>query len=207
MQNHFEAFAPAKEGKGRREPECARRRKTVVRCLPLAADIPAAGNTWGDVTRDMRIFRDRGGLTLVEMITVLFIVSILVAFVTGLARHAMRAAEVRRARADLHLLADALERYYLRFGAYPEVFASGGGGGVGWRDATDLLRHVRTDPAHVPPEFCFSNCLPRGFTAIDPWQRPYRYRRHMRREEEEEDTFDLGSQGPDANDIRDDIVM
>ncbi|NLF21856.1 MAG: prepilin-type N-terminal cleavage/methylation domain-containing protein, partial [Lentisphaerae bacterium] len=50
----------------------------------------------------------RRGLTLVEMLTVLFVVSILVAFVTGTARYASRAAETRRAQADLHLLADAL---------------------------------------------------------------------------------------------------
>jgi len=49
------------------------------------------------VSRTSHYLRKRRGLTLVEMLTVLFIVSILVAFVTGLARHAARAAETRHA--------------------------------------------------------------------------------------------------------------
>jgi len=139
----------------------------------------------------------RRGLTLVEMLTVLFVVSILVAFVTGTARYASRAAETRRAEADLHLLADALERYYLRFGEYPEV-------GVD-KDADALLTSKRLLPGHDGTNpgtdyYYFSNSLPRTFAAVDPWGQAYRYVRHIGNNVDDSDsseTFTLYSLGPD----------
>jgi prepilin-type N-terminal cleavage/methylation domain-containing protein len=138
------------------------------------------------------------GLTLIEMLTVLFVVSILVAFVTGTARYASRAAETRRAEADLHLLADALERYYLRFGKYPpdepEDYL-----------ATDLLGHTEPLPGNPGDFYAFSNSLPRTFTALDPWGESYRYVRHVSVNDVNDvnhvndsiETFTLYSLGPD----------
>ena len=131
------------------------------------------------------------GLTLIEMLTVLFVVSILVAFVTGTARYASRAAETRRAEADLHLLADALERYYLRFGDYPATSGN---------DAQELLFHRQQLPApdkdQRPVFYYFSNSLPRTFTATDPWGNAYQYIRHVGGNDDIE-TFTLYSLGPD----------
>lgn len=133
------------------------------------------------------------GLTLIEMLTVLFVVSILVAFVTGTARYASRAAETRRAEADLHLLADALERYYLRFGDYPATSGN---------DAQELLSHRQQLPAPDKDQrpvfyyFYFSNSLPRTFTATDPWGNAYQYIRHVGGNDDIE-TFTLYSLGPD----------
>ena len=133
----------------------------------------------------------RRGLTLVEMLTVLFVVSILVAFVTGTARYASRAAETRRAQADLHLLADALERYYLRFGDYPATSGN---------DAQELLSHRQQLPApdedQRPVFYYFGNSLPRTFTATDPWGNAYQYIRHVGGNDDIE-TFTLYSLGPD----------
>jgi type II secretion system protein G len=152
---------------------------------------------------------NKRGLTLVEMLTVLFVVSILVAFVTGTARYASRAAETRRAMADLHLLADALERYYLRFGDYPP-------------DAPDdenlparMLAHTQPLPGNPDEAYVFSNSLPRTFTGIDPWGESYRYVRHISvndvNDSESIETFTLYSLGPDRqepadNDAPDDNI-
>jgi type II secretion system protein G len=137
------------------------------------------------------------GLTLVEMLTVLFIVSILVSFVTGIARHASRAAETRRAQADLHLLADALERYYLIFGSYPPHDAAS-------MDAMSLLAEVRTLPGGE--DYAFRNSLPRTFTALDPWGNSYRYLRQGD-ETDETETFALYSLGPDKVEKSDDDII
>ena len=129
------------------------------------------------------------GLTLIEMLTVLFVVSILVAFVTGTARYASRAAETRRAEADLHLLADALERYYLRFGDYPPS------------DPDNALATILLDCTRPLPGtnvYVFSNSLPRTFTGFDPWGESYRYVRHSGGNDSEGiETFTLYSLGPD----------
>ncbi len=157
-------------------------------------------------------FRKRSGLTLVEMLTVLFIVSILVAFVTGLARHAARAAETHRARADLHLLADALERYYLRFGAYPLPPGD-------WHDATNLLQVAEALPGEGDfpgddNQYYFSRLLPGDFTCIDPWGSSYFYYRQepadgsVSESPEAAETFRLLSLGPDREEATsDDIVL
>jgi general secretion pathway protein G len=134
------------------------------------------------------------GLTLVEMLTVLFIVSILVSFVTGIARHASRAAETRRAQADLHLLADALERFYLVFGSFPPNRTT--------PEATELLKlEVRTLPGGG--DYAFSNSLPQTFTALDPWGNSYRYLRQG----DETETFALYSLGPDKKEKSDDDII
>lgn len=151
----------------------------------------------------------RRGLTLVEMLTVLFIVSLLVIFVTGLARYGTRAAEVSRARADLQLLAAALERYYLRFGDYPDVDGS--------FDLDLLLAHRRQVPTGSDSAnyYYFSNSLPRGFTALDPWGTSYRYELTKDADIDVPQTYRLYSLGPDrredgaANGVRpaDDIYL
>ncbi len=147
------------------------------------------------------------GLTLIEMLTVLFVVSILVAFVVGTARYSSRAAEVRRAEADLHLMADALERYYLRFGDYPLE--------PGEHPATNLLPHTQSIPGtpgehEDDAEYVFGNSLPRDFTALDPWGESYRYVRHASSHDDISkgiDTFTLYSLGPDRNSPDDNIRL
>ena len=161
-----------------------------------------AGPLWHDFCLELivaalaKTAHGKRGLTLVEMLTVLFVVSILVAFVTGTARYASRAAETRRAEADLHLLADALERYYLRFGDYPEA---------GGNDAPALLSHRQLLPGHTDTDpnadyYYFSNSLPGTFTGLDPWGAAYRYIRHMGNginDADNSETFTLYSLGPD----------
>jgi prepilin-type N-terminal cleavage/methylation domain-containing protein len=160
----------------------------------------------GAVPPTSQHFRKRSGLTLVEMLTVLFIVSILVAFVTGLARHAARAAETRRARADLHLLADALERYYLRFGDYPLENGE-------WHEATNLLVEVVETLPGNGDLYEFRRSLPDSFSGIDPWGSSYFYYRQqpehgaVSESPEAAETFRLLSRGPDREEATDDDIV
>ena len=155
--------------------------------------------------RDRRVVR-RQGLTLVETLTVLLIISILVAFVTGLARHANRAAETSRARADLVLLADSLERYYLRFGNYPDA--------PNVTNGVELLNVTTADPGSLS-DYRLGSSLPNAFSAVDPWGTPYRYeRRFTPLTGDAEDgaaqpeTFRLYSLGPDRQEAtHDDLSL
>ena len=142
----------------------------------------------------------RRGLTLVEMLTVLFVVSILVAFITGISRHATHAAETRRAQADLHLLADALDRYFLRFGDYPLDPSTTA------YQATELLDHTQRLPGQANNNYAFRHLLPRTFTAIDPWGSSYIYLLQST-ETDAPPIFTLYSLGPDKEKPDDDIML
>ena len=144
--------------------------------------------------------RVKTGFTLVEMLAVLFIVSILLGIVLGSARYATQVSRISRAESDLQTLADALERFHLVFGEYPPVDS-----------ATNLVAYKRDSLSYAHGsgderlEFKFANLLPRGFTAIDPWERPYVYRvyspgpAHEADYDSNDDTlYVLASLGPDG---------
>jgi general secretion pathway protein G len=154
--------------------------------------------------------RENSGFTLVEMLTVLFIVSILLGIVLGSARYATQMSRISRAESDLHTLADALDRFHLVFGEYPPVDS-----------ATNLVTYKRDSLSYVHErgderlEFRFANLLPRGFTAIDPWAHPYVYRvyspdrgRNTDYESKDDTLFVLASLGPDGEgNTGDDITV
>lgn len=104
------------------------------------------------------------GFTFVELLTVLFIIGLLVAISVGVARYAYASATRERAVTDLHLVADALDRYYLEFGEYPDGST-----------VSNLLEHTR--PIIENGEtFKFARLLPPGFPWNDPWKSLYRYK-------------------------------
>lgn len=103
------------------------------------------------------------GFTFVELLTVLFIIGLLVAISAGVARYAGFASERASARADLNLLADALDRFYLEFGDYPDGTT-----------ASNLLAYAREMPDN-DDKYYFARLLPVGFTGKDPWKNYYRY--------------------------------
>lgn len=72
----------------------------------------------------------RASFTLLELVAVLAIVGVLGALVLGAAEGARQRARRSRARAELALLAQALEAYRLQYGDYPQTggFASKGAG-------------------------------------------------------------------------------
>ena len=147
--------------------------------------------------------RGEKGFTLVEMLTVLFIVSILLGIVLGSARYATQASRVSRAESDMHALADALDRFHLVFGEYPDV-----------ESATNLVSYARRALGKDDPDsFLFKNLLPAGFTAIDPWSHPYQYRVYRPDKPGENDfkasdetVYELASAGPDGREGTDDDI-
>ena len=152
--------------------------------------------------------RAKKGFTLVEILAVLFIVGVLLGIVLGSARYATQVARISRAERDLRALADALDRFHLVFGEYPPGDS-----------ATNLVAYSR-DALGTETEdgkrntFRFTNLLPGGFTALDPWQHPYVYRvyspeRGMNAEAEPSDDtlYALASAGPDGREGTDDDIQ
>jgi type II secretory pathway pseudopilin PulG len=136
---------------------------------------------------------------------VLFILSILVVIVTQLARHAQYAADAARARADIAEILDALDRYHLRFGYYPAPDPGAGALPDGSIAATNLLAWTQTLPGGAGLYF-FANELPEGFTATDPWKRPYQYRLSVPAgDPEAEESCTVYSRGPETGTDDDDI--
>ena len=150
----------------------------------------------------------KSGYTLVEMLAVLFIVSILLGIVLGSARYATQVSRISRAESDLHALADALDRFQLIFGEYPPVDS-----------ATNLVTYTRDslnfDDAHTSRRipFVFANLLPAGFTAVDPWSHPYIYRvrspergKEAEPEPQDDALYFIASWGPDGKEGTDDDI-
>ena len=154
--------------------------------------------------------RAKSGFTLVEMLAVLFIVSILLGIVLGSARYATQVSRISRAESDLRALADALDRFHLVFGEYPPVDS-----------ATNLVTYKRDSLSYARTtgkertEFKFANLLPGGFTAIDPWAHPYVYRVYKPGQGHDADDglnddtiYVLASLGPDGEgNTHDDITV
>ncbi len=152
--------------------------------------------------------RAKKGFTLVEMLAVLFIVSILLGIVLGSARYATQIARVSRAESDLQALADALDRFHLVFGEYPPVE---------W--ATNLVTYSRDSLSFDPEsngkriEFYFANLLPSGFTGIDPWANSYIYHVYgpelgfeAEPQSNDDTLYVLASLGPDGKKGTDDDI-
>ena len=148
--------------------------------------------------------RGEKGFTLVEMLTVLFIVSILLGIVLGSARYATQVSRVSRAESDMHTLAEALDRFHLVFGEYPDV-----------ESATNLVQYTRRALGGGESDrFHFRHLLPAGFTAVDPWTHPYIYRVYRPDKPGEEDfkasdetIYALASAGPDGKEGTDDDIV
>lgn len=129
-------------------------------------------------------FHKKNGFTLVEMLTVLFIVSILAGIVLGVARYAAERARVSRAESDLYALSGALDNYFLVFGDYPDV-----------ESVTNLITFSRETLNGDGDEYEFKNLLPQGFTAVDPWKHPYVYNL---KKPYDDVIYDISSKGPDG---------
>ena len=150
----------------------------------------------------------KDGFTLVEILAVLFIVSILLGIVLGSARYATQVSRISRAESDLHALADALDRFHLVFGEYPPVDS-----------ATNLVTYTREslnskgDSSGRRIPFVFANLLPAGFTALDPWSHPYVYRvrspergKEAEPEPQDDALYFIASRGPDGKEGTDDDI-
>ena len=150
--------------------------------------------------------RAEKGFTLVEMLAVLFIVSILLGIVLGSARYATQVSRISRAESDLHAITDALERFHLVFGEYPPVDS-----------ATNLVTYKRDSLSYSQSEgrieFAFANLLPKDFSGIDPWSHSYVYRvyspargLHAETKQDDDMLYVLTSLGPDGKEGTDDDI-
>ena len=152
--------------------------------------------------------RGKLGFTLVEMLAVLFIVSILLGIVLGSARYATQVSRISRAESDLQAIADALERFHLVFGEYPPVDS-----------ATNLVTYKRDALGYSQSagnerlEFVFANLLPKDFSAIDPWSHSYVYRVYnpargltAGAKRNDDMLYVLASLGPDGKEGTDDDI-
>ena len=122
-----------------------------------------------------RIGRGRGGVTLVELMVVILLMAILGGIVLGVTGYAGRKGARARAFAEIEQLKNALEKYRLKQGAYPDTALPGA------QPATTVLLVLTNEASDIV------------FT--DPWGRPYMYEKQGRY------IFRLWSYGPDTNNI------
>ncbi len=141
--------------------------------------------------------RSRIAYTMIEMLSVLALISLLVALVIGLYNHTRDVSRTRQAQAELGELHHALQQFYLVFGHYPDLEPTDPpeDGPDDGSVAADRLFDPEAYRQAPPDGFQFSDWLAPGFEAIDPWNRPYRYAYSPDRP----DTYDLFSHGADPD--------
>lgn len=135
---------------------------------PLARRLNLAGNRL-----------PRQGFTLLELLTVIAIIAVLVGLGFGAARRATESGRVARARAELTLLASALEQYRQAYGDYPHtdepavllqslLGRRGPRGDAIARAALLELSRFTTGNGRDP-------LTDTAAVLLDPWDEPYRY--------------------------------
>lgn len=101
------------------------------------------------------------GFTLVEVMVVLVIIALLTTFVVANVAPTQNKAKVRKAKADIRLLEQAVEMYYLDMAEYP--------------DQTAGLQALKTLPGNAPNTERYREGGYIKFLPDDPWEQPYIY--------------------------------
>jgi general secretion pathway protein G len=128
--------------------------------------------------------RTKGGFTLVEILVVIIVIAVLATLVApNVFRHVGRARDTT-ARAQVELLAAALEAYRLDNDAYPTT-------GQG-------LAALRAAPATEPRPRDWRGPYLRREVPADPWGRPYLYRSPGTANPETYDLLSLGRDGQEG---------
>lgn len=91
----------------------------------------AKGATTGRSPEVQRPAADRAAFTLIELLTVIAIIGVLVSITIGIGRGVQERAAIGKAKAELAVLAAALEQYKLQYGDYPWTPAKKPDGYVG----------------------------------------------------------------------------
>lgn len=177
------------------------------------------------------MFRSRSAFTLIELMAVLAVIAILAGIVIGGVQVAQRRAARNRAVADLERLATAIENYRGAKGYYPSSERPGSGPGRQFEDALVFRLLYEPVAAGAGPHIelrsrdldadvgaigaaAQAGTLLRDRRFVDPWGRPWRYRRWGQLGSAERaspwhpddagyraqnsDTYDLYSVGPDG---------
>ncbi len=147
-------------------------------------------------------FARERAFTLVELLVVLTVVATLAGLALAAAQGARSLAEHQRARAELAVLAGAIEAYRTQVGEYPQAASAAdlyqaltGYRGAGGRELSIRGREF------LPP-IVSAGTLESGDEAtpalLDPWQHPYVYERVVPGGGEASESFLLYSVGPDG---------
>ncbi|HEX5727113.1 MAG TPA: type II secretion system major pseudopilin GspG [Longimicrobiaceae bacterium] len=129
----------------------------------------------------MRKPNGRGGFTLVEILVVIIVIAVLATLVApNVFRHVGRAKDTT-ARAQIELLASAIEAYRLDNDAYPTTEQG--------------LAALRQAPAVEPRARDWRGPYLRREVPVDPWGRPYLYRSPGTVNPETYDLLSLGRDG------------
>jgi len=146
----------------------------------------------------------RAGFTLLELLAVLGVIAILAGIVLGVARRATASGHEARARAELAVIAGALEAYRREQGDYPRTDDAAllGQALLGRRDPDG--RAIATSPVLEWQKLTWAEARdPRTDPAarlLDPWGRPYRYAYRVPPAGWSNSGFVLYSAGPDGRD-------
>lgn len=146
----------------------------------------------------------RAAFTLLELLAVIAIIAILGTILIGMGRRAVEAGKSARARAELALLAAALDGYQRVHGDYPRT-----------GDAASLLQSLlgRRGPAgaalsggslielaRFSPEGARDPHVDAAVRLVDPWGQPYRYA-YRSEQPWTNPSYVLYSLGPDGRDF------
>jgi len=161
--------------------------------------------------------RPRAGFTLLELLAALAVVAILAGLVLTAGRRSLESGKIARARAELAVLAAALENYRAQLGDFPRVAADGGGADPASGRELYAALHGRRGPLAgaaplVPSRRAlgdFSRLTPAVASGagditpnawLDPWGRPYHYAYREPAAGWTNSGFVLYSSGPDGRD-------
>ena len=123
----------------------------------------------------------RTGFTLIEILVVIAVIAILASIVTPMVFRKVADAKVSSARAQIEILATALDSYRLDNDYYPST-AQG-------------LGALRTRPTGQPPAGNWRGPYVRKEVPLDPWQKPYIYQSPGKINGESYDLLSLGRDG------------
>ena len=118
--------------------------------------------------------RDKA-FTLIELLVVVAIIGVLMGLVAGLAVFAKRKAMEAKARTELNLIAELVEKHRLSHGKYPV-----------YGDVRALMKKMEANGER----------LPEGADEVDPWGNDYIYKC----EQNKHFVYELYSRGHDGND-------
>jgi general secretion pathway protein G len=133
--------------------------------------------------------RPRRGFTLVEVLLVLVILVIIVSLAATNYISAQKRAYKKAAEAEIGLLSQPLDMYYLDLNCYPT--------------SDQGLEALRTPPADAANSQKWQGPYLKNNVPLDPWENPYRYVAPGQRNP---DSYDLWSMGPDGADGTDDDI-